>query len=303
MRKGKKTVKQFEIEFHKLYQENYDFYQEQIDILFEGKKFQYQSSIEFELDIYEKAHFVESEIKRTKDILTFPNIAKLLNIFENHKDNISLDEFESISEDTFEIVNQSYFARINEFVNYELEYDSYMDEVTKLGLKRIAFTIMDLLSDKKYFYFLQSEYKILFSQISSPFIIENKTIDNTNDIIELETIDSSLIKWNKKKGEFYFLIDALEEGGFISYTGINKTEGMHQLARCLGIELSKNWQSTRTNLYKEEKIQFDNGKTNLFKELELAFNRMVEKKEIIINAKENNTKEQLAEIKSKRNQK
>jgi hypothetical protein len=302
MKKNKKTPKQFEIEIQKWFLEKYDFIQEHIDLLFENKKLHYQSCLELEINFSEKIQFLTTEITRVKEILIIPNVAKLIYNLENHKNKISIEDFESISEESLEIINRSDFARFNEFVNYELDYDSFMDEVTSLDVKKMAFDIIDLLAQKKYYFFLLAEYNLLSSTITTSIYSNFDSIEDPINLIEHVTIDSSLIKWNKKKGDFYFLIDALEEGGFISYTGINKTEGMHQLARCLGIELAKNWQSTRTNLYKEEKIQFDNGKTNLFKELELAFNRMVEKKEIIINAKENNTKEQLAEIKSKKNQ-
>lgn len=161
-----------------------------------------------------------------------------------------------MNDETLEIIYRTDIADLKEVYDSEMDVDSILDDTLQLEMKELDTIVIDALSRKKYFDYLCLQLQAIKFLKESENLLEEYTIEEFTEIEEV-SIDSSLIKWNRKKGEFYFFMDALEESKCISFLEKSKTEATEQIARCFGLELAPSWQRTKSDKDKA-KLNFPN---------------------------------------------
>jgi hypothetical protein len=167
-----------------------------------------------------------------------------------------------------------------------------------LDIDGIERAVVIVKARKQFFKYLKHEIEKMrnpTSNLKGDQIIEYEKLESN-------TIDKTLVKWNRKKGEFYFFMDSLVESGIISITNTSKKEATEQIARSFGLELADSWQRTKSDEYKAERKLLENGKTTLFKDLVMAFDRLIERRDIINNDKDEKDALVRQEIKAKKSQ-
>lgn len=298
----KKSFKQFEIEFQQRIIDKREFYLEMAATIFERKKQRFEFNFGLGLSEIEKQNLLTTEIALTRNLLAQPGLLQVVKAFESNKSDNIIREIEDMSEETLEIIYRTDIADLKEVYNAELDIDSVLDDALQLEIKEIDTIVIDILSRKKYFDYLCLQLETVKFLEESENLLEDYVIEEEYMEVEEVVIDSSLVKWNRKKGEFYFFMDSLVESGIISLTEISKKDATEQIARCFGLELADSWQRTKSDEYKAERKLLENGKTTLFKDLVMAFDRLIERRDMINNDKDEKDALVRQEIKAKKSQ-
>lgn len=264
----------------------------------------YKSTLSYHLGLClentERLEELDSEYKRTRNFLRQESsifISSFLEIIqiverEGGHSGISQDENEYRAIHSLKAIENLILD--DEPIFKEFSFMKHLN----LDLDAIERAVAIVMARKRFLEYLRLEIEKLKATFSGQ---PAKEIEGTN---EPETIyDSSLVKWRRQKGEFYYLLDAMIESGIIETSESNKKVATEQLARCLGLELAKTWQQSRSDEYKSERPLLDNGKTDIFKQMSAAFERLLEKRELITKANEQKDKILIQEIKDKQRQK
>jgi hypothetical protein len=300
----KRTIKQFELEFQKRLIDRREFYIQNADTLFLRKRMRFEFNFKLALNDEEKEHLIKSELATSRNLLNQHGIVQILSIFELNDPVSILKEIEELSDETFEIIHESELLEMIELSNEQIDVSTILDETLKLEVRELDKIIVDVLSRKRYFEFLAGELET-FNTLQQPYIpFDSYLFEENLPAIEQAEFDSSMIKWNRLNGDFYFFIDALEQSKVISFTENNKTVAVEQIARCFGLELASSWETSKSDDYKKENIKYlDCGKTSIFSDMKLAFERIVERRDKLNNAKDERATLTMQEVKDKIKQK
>lgn len=296
----KRTFKQFEIEFQTRLIEKRTFFIEHSLLIFERKKLQLEFKSKLTMNDFEKEQLLQSERMLSHNLLNQPGVLSIVSIFKQDNENI-LEEIKALGEDTINLIYELEFASLRAMEDADVDVDSIMDETLKIEMKEMDIVVVDILAQKQYYDYLVKELE-KFNESLNYVEIQEAVEDNSD--LETTHYDSSLVKWNRLIGDFYFLIDAMEHANIISYKNKNKNRATEQLANCFGIELASSWSSSRNSDYNKEISDFlDFGKTSIFSDMRSAFGRNVELREKLKDKKDSQYQEKLKEIKDSKKQK